>query len=127
MPASNEEFIKRAFEAGLTEDQVRSAVKERNQKLAQTPQAETPQNQPGFLQKISDFLGAVSPTVKNVKTAVSTPAIGQQADILRKSSDSSFSASQKLIDQAKNEQDPLKKRKLLDASKAIMQGIAPRS
>jgi hypothetical protein len=30
MPATNEEFIKKAFEAGLTEDQVRSAVAERN-------------------------------------------------------------------------------------------------
>lgn len=34
MPASNEEFIKKAFEAGLTEDQVRAAVAERNQKTA---------------------------------------------------------------------------------------------
>lgn len=36
MPASNEEFIKKAFEAGLTEDQVRQAVAERNARLNQS-------------------------------------------------------------------------------------------
>jgi hypothetical protein len=37
MPATNEEFIKKAFEAGLTEDQVRSAVAERNQRVGTKP------------------------------------------------------------------------------------------
>lgn len=46
MPATNEEFIKKAFEAGLSEDQVRAAVAERNQKLGKTQTQE-----PGLLSK----------------------------------------------------------------------------
>lgn len=37
MPATNEEFIKKAFEAGLSEEQVRQAVSERNQKMGVLP------------------------------------------------------------------------------------------
>jgi hypothetical protein len=42
VPATNEEFIKKAFEAGLTEDQVRQAVAERNLKMSSSPQTSTP-------------------------------------------------------------------------------------
>lgn len=53
MPASNEEFIKKAFKAGLTEDQVRSAVAERNQLMAQKQPAQPKQS---FLNTVSNFV-----------------------------------------------------------------------
>lgn len=47
MPATNEEFIKKAFESGLSESQVRAAVAERNQRSQQPVEKE-----PGLLGKI---------------------------------------------------------------------------
>lgn len=61
MPATNEEFIKKAFESGLTERQVRSAVAERNQRLGSKPKDE------GLLGKIKSFSDNVAqPTMEFV-------------------------------------------------------------
>lgn len=51
MPASNEEFIKKAFEAGLTEEQVKSAVAERNATMGS--------QQPGIMSNIGSGLEQV--------------------------------------------------------------------
>lgn len=56
MPASNEEFIKRAFEAGLSEEQVRAAVAERNRAISQPQQ--TAQQSPNLLQQAGGAIKA---------------------------------------------------------------------
>lgn len=73
MPASNEEFIKKAFEAGLNEDQVRKAVAERNQMLSGT-ESQKPQwsDLPGNIlpsagKNISDMWSAVTHPVQTAK------------------------------------------------------------
>lgn len=60
MPVNNEDFIKRAFESGLNEDQVRAAVAERNQRLKTTTVKQ--ENKPMFSPEdigatIGDVLG----------------------------------------------------------------------
>lgn len=121
MPATNEEFIKKAFEAGLSEDQVRSAVAERNQKKSKITPSATPKNEPNILQSVARMFG-VDTNAKNIKAAVTAPFIGKQADNLRDVTDQSFKNSQELIYKAKRESDPATKKMLLDASRSVDEG-----
>lgn len=123
MPTSNEEFIKKAFEAGLTEDQVRSAVAERNQRKASISDSPSSSGVQDTLQSVANMLG-VGSTARNLKTAITAPLLGKQADEVRASTDQTIANSRKLIDQAKTEKDPLKKKLLLDASRAIDQDVS---
>lgn len=122
MVSSNEEFIKKAFEAGLTEDQVRSAVAERNQrKSSATP------NKPSFnfqdgLQSIANLLG-LGTSAKNLKLAVMSPSIGKEAETADQLTNQSVLASKDLIERAKQETDPLKKQLLLDESRKITNSL----
>jgi hypothetical protein len=111
MPASNEEFIKKAFEAGLTEKQVRAAVAERNQLSASKTKGN--QWQPaaqagaekgfmgGFLQR------AISGVVANSKS-------GQGA---ANAQNTEVASVQGLFDAASRQSDPALKQKYLDMAK----------
>ena len=59
MPATNEEFIKKAFDAGLSEEQVRSAVAERNKLRA----GATPALQPTMQQPQGNFMTNFLPSL----------------------------------------------------------------
>lgn len=116
MPANNEEFIKKAFEAGLTEDRVRSAVAERNQRLKTTQQ---PIDDRNFAVKALD---AIAPATANIArdwgagdlvTKMETSGANKQSQAWQ----------QQLIDLAKRaqvEKDPIKKAKLLEIVKKGM-------
>lgn len=121
MPSTNEEFIKKAFAAGLTEDQVRAAVAERNQKLATTQQTKTIDT-PNLLDNVANLLG-IGTTAKNIKLATGAPQIGQQAANTRQLSDDTFKKSQALIKEANQTTDPVRKKALIDASRSLMQGV----
>lgn len=87
MPASNEEFIKQAAARGLTPDQIRQAVAERNSRLSPTPPAtspvtstsstasvgETPEKKSIF-EQAAGLLG-FGTTAKNVKAAAAVPGL----------------------------------------------------
>ncbi len=71
MPATNEEFIKKAFAAGLTEDQVRAAVAERNQLAAKSTQPTSPEKSVGGLlqnagRNVGDILTGLANTPKAI-------------------------------------------------------------
>lgn len=75
MPASNEAFIKAAFEAGLTEDQVKKAVAERNARLQTTDMGDsTPQVSASPLDALKSAVSFLFPqTSKTVGNLVSDP------------------------------------------------------
>ena len=118
MPSTNEEFVKKAFAAGLTESQVRSAVAERNQVLSSNT-TKPEDNRTGF-QKVTDFVGLKS-TVGNIG-ALGFSGQGGRTQQAGQTSNNAFQQSQQLTQLAKQEINPQKKKQLLDQARAIMQG-----
>ena len=120
MPATNEEFIKKAFSSGLNESQVRAAVAERNQLLSQ-PKATT--KVPG-IQKVADFLGLgnTQRTGSSILENVGPSSVGKRTDVEGSRSMAAYNKSNELIKLAKQEKDPVKKAALIEQSRQIMQG-----
>ncbi len=116
MTSNNEEFIKKAFAAGLTESQVRSAVAERNQVLT----AKKPEDARTGFQKVTDFAGLKS-TIGNIGS-LGFLGQGERTQQAGQASNNAFQQSQQLTQQAKQEIDPQKRQQILDQARAIMQG-----
>lgn len=119
MPATNEEFIKKAFQAGLTEDQVRAAVAERNS-LKSTSTVK-PVKEKSALQKTSEFLLPIATKAANtIGTFMPGTGWKQATD----SANTALDMNRRLMEAAKKETDPQKKAFLLNAAKSSQENIS---
>lgn len=115
MPLTNEEFIKKAFDSGLNEQQVRAAVAERNQRLAQKTQ---PEKNP--IQVVADF---IAPTTSRLGSVIGTGAqmLSKDYKEAQKSQKRLDEMNVKIMQRAAKEKDLAKKAEL---QRAAQQGIA---
>jgi hypothetical protein len=109
MPLSNEDFIKKAFESGLNEQQVRAAVAERNQRVKPAVQD---QGLSGILNMAGNIVAPAAASLGRTLGA----GLGQfspEAQAAEQSAQGAEVMRQQLIQRAAVERDPQKKSLLL--------------